>query len=140
MENDFKVAVLVCNGIGRLVSTVARQVAYKIAKERPDDVVIIDAASLIADKKDQVEMASKYPVVSIDGCRPKCASALLTVKSLDEAGNIYIPAVMGKKKIRIFGEKRRQLTEKGMVLVDAVAEKLNSQIDNILAEEMLSTL
>ena len=37
-EHDFKVAVLPCNGIGRVVSTVVRLAGYRIKEMRPEEV------------------------------------------------------------------------------------------------------
>jgi len=48
--------------------------------------------------------------------------------------------VMAENKINVAGEKRRNLTEKGEKLVEALANKAVEEIDRIIADEMLSTL
>ena len=45
-EQEFKVAVLSCNGIGRLVSTVVRMAAYKIKDMRPEQVELLSCGRL----------------------------------------------------------------------------------------------
>ncbi|MCJ7822510.1 MAG: hypothetical protein MUQ26_05435, partial [Armatimonadetes bacterium] len=71
-ETDFKVAVLPCNGIGRLVSTVVRLAGYRIKRLRPDQVVLLSSGRLAVKDPEHVAAFEKYPVLVIDGCRPHC--------------------------------------------------------------------
>lgn len=52
---DFRVVVLPCNGIGRLVSTVVRLAGYRIQEMRPEQVVLLSSGRLAA--KDPEHMA-----------------------------------------------------------------------------------
>ncbi len=139
-EHDFKVAVLGCSGIGRLVSTVVRQAVYMIANDRPDDVVIMSAGELTGDVAEGLEAAKKYPLVVIDGCRPKCATAIAAGKDLNIAAQVWVPKVAAKYKQSIAGENRVALGEKGMALARRVADEAIDEIDLALAEEAMSTL
>ncbi len=139
-EQDFKVAVLSCNGIGRLVSTVVRLAGYKIKQMRPDTVVLLSSGRLAVAEPEHVEMLRKYPLLVIDGCRPHCASFLADELGKKPAAKIYVADVMAENKINVAGEKRRELTEKGQRLVEAVARKAVEEIDRVIADEMLSTL
>jgi uncharacterized metal-binding protein len=139
-ENDFKVAVVPCGGIGRLVSTVVKQAGYMIARDRPDDVVLVSSGSLTGNVPEALEAARKYPLVLIDGCRPRCASAIAEGKQLNAAAAIYVADVAAAYKISIAGEKRTGLTaEKGMKLARAVADEAIKKIDWLIADEMMST-
>lgn len=140
MEHDFKVAVVGCSGIGRLVSTVVRQAVYMIAEARPDDVVVVSSGSLTGDVPEALDAARQYPLVVIDGCRPKCASAIAGGKGLDVAATVWVPEVVAKHKLSIAGEQRTGLGEKGMALARAVADDAIEKIDLALAEEQMSTL
>src|SRR4030066_1426152 len=73
-ERDFKVAVLSCNGIGRLVSTVVRMAGYRIKELRPDQVVLLSSGRLAVKEPEHMALLEKYPLLVIDGCRPHCAS------------------------------------------------------------------
>ncbi len=139
-EQDFRVAVLPCNGIGRLVSTVVRMAAYKIKKMRPDQVELLSCGRLAVGDAEHVAVAKKYPLMVIDGCRPHCASFMADELGKAPAARLYVADVMAEKKINVAGEKRRQLTAKGEKLVDALAAKAVEEIDRIIADEMLSTL
>jgi len=139
-EQAFKVAVLPCNGIGRLVSTVVRQAAYKIKQMRPGEVELLSSGRLAVKEPEHFALLEKYPVLVIDGCRPHCASFMCDELGKTPAARIYVADVMAENKINVAGEKRRGLTEKGMKLVDAVAKKAVEEIDRLIADEMMSTL
>ncbi len=137
---EFKVGVLACNGIGRLVSTVTRQASYRIKELRPEQVVLLSSGALVVKEAENLALFEKYPVLVIDGCRPHCASFLCDELGKKAAAKIYVADVLAESKLPIGGEKRRQLTEKGEKLVEALAQKAISEIDRIIADEMMSTL
>ena len=139
-EHDFKVAVLPCNGIGRVVSTVVRLAGYRIKEMRPEEVELLSSGRLIVKEPEHLEKLTRYPVLVINGCRPRCASFLADELGKPAAGSIYVADVAAANCISIGGEKRRGLTEKGQKLVEAVAQKAVEEIDRIIADEMLSTL
>jgi len=138
--HDFRVAVLGCSGIGRLVSTVVRQAVYLIAQDRPDEVAVVSSGSLTGNVPEALEKARKYPLIVIDGCRPRCATAIAAGKGLEIAAAIWVAEVAAKHKLSIAGDKRTGLSEKGMALARAVADEAISRIDLIVAEEAMSTL
>ena len=139
-EQVFKVGVLACNGIGRLVSTVTRLASYKIKEMRPEEVVLLSAGALTVKEPENVELFHKYPVLVIDGCRPHCASFLADELGKKPAAKIYVADVMAANKLNVAGEKRRGLTAKGQKLVDALVEKAVEEVDRLIADEMMSTL
>ncbi len=139
-EQEFKVGVLPCNGIGRLVSTVVRMASYKIREMRPDQVVLLSSGRLAARDPEHVALLAKYPLLVIDGCRPHCASFMADELGRTPASKIYVADIMAEQKINVAGEKRRGLTEKGYKLVDALARKAVDEIDRLIADEMMSTL
>lgn len=140
MDPQFKVAVLVCSGIGRLISTVTRQAAYMIEKDRPDNVVLVSSGSLTGDVPEALEAARKYPLIVIDGCRPRCASAIAKGKDIEPAAVIWVAEVLAKHKLSLSGENRKGLDEKGMAVARAVADEALEKIDLIVAEDIVSTL
>jgi uncharacterized metal-binding protein len=139
-DQEFKVAVLGCSGIGRLISTVVRQAVYMIEKDRPDEVVIVSSGELTGDIPEALEAATKYPLVVIDGCRPHCATAIAEGKKLRLVGKVYAAEVLAKNKLSLSGETREELGEKGTAVARAIADETIRQIDLILADEIVSTL
>jgi len=139
-EFDFKVGVLACNGIGRLVSTITRMAGNRIKELRPNEVVLLSSGALIVKDSENLALFEKYPVLVIDGCRPHCASFLCDELGKKAAAKIYVADVMAENKINVGGEKRRGLTAKGEKLVEALAQKAVAEIDRLIADEMMSTL
>jgi uncharacterized metal-binding protein len=137
---DFRVAVLPCNGIGRLVSTVVRLAGYRIQDMRPEQVVLLSSGRLAVKDPEHMALLAKYPLLVIDGCRPHCASFMADELGKKPAARLYVADVMAENKINVAGEKRRGLTAKGEKLVQVLAEKAVEEIDRIIADEMLSTL
>jgi uncharacterized metal-binding protein len=137
---EFKVAVLGCSGIGRLISTIVRRAVYMIGRERPDQVVIVSSGSLTGDVPTALEAARVHPLLIIDGCRPRCATKLCEGKSLKAAATIYAADVIARRKLSLVGEQREELGPKGMAVARAVADEAIEKIDWILADEMVSTL
>jgi uncharacterized metal-binding protein len=140
MDSDFKVAVLGCSGIGRLVSTIVRQAVYMLKQDRPDNVVVISSGSLTGDVPEALAAARAYPLLVIDGCRPKCASVLARGKGLEPAGSIWVADIVAREKLSLAGENRKALGEKGTALARAIADEAIARIDLIVAEDMVSTL
>jgi len=139
-EHDFKVGVLPCNGIGRLVSTIVRRAGYKIREMRPEQVVLLSSGRLAVKDPEHLDMLNRYPLLVIDGCRPRCASFMADELGKMPAARLYVADVMAESKLNVAGDKRRGLTDKGMKLVDALANRAVEEIDRIIADEMLSTL
>lgn len=139
-EQDFRVAVLGCSGIGRLISTIVRQAIYMIEQDRPNEVVVVSSGELTGDVPEALEAARKYPLVLIDGCRPHCATAIAEGKGLRIAGQVYAGDVVAKYKLSLAGEKREELGAKGMACARAIADEAIARIDTILADEIVSTL
>ena len=139
-EHDFRVAVLPCNGIGRVVSTVVRLAGYRIKEMRPGQVELLSSGRLAVKDPEHLGMFERYPVLVIDGCRPHCASFLADELGKEPAARIYVADVAAAKRISLAGEKRRGLGDKGLKLVEALAERAVEEIDRIIADEMLSTL
>lgn len=140
MPSDFKVAVLGCSGIGRLVSTIVRQAAYMLQQDRPDNVILVSSGSLTGDVPEALEAARKYPLLVIDGCRPRCASALAAGKGLKPAASIWVADVVARRKLSLAGENRKGLGEKGMALARKIADEALEKIDLMIAEDIVSTL
>jgi uncharacterized metal-binding protein len=139
-DKEFRVAVVGCSGIGRLISTVVRQAVYMIERDRPDQVAVVSSGSLTGDVPESLEACREYPLLLIDGCRPRCATAIAEGKHLPVAGVVYAADVIAKHKLSLSGERREELGEKGMTVARAIADEALGKIDWLLADEMVSTL
>ena len=139
-EQEFKVAVLGCSGIGRLISTVVRQAVYLIERDRPEQVVVVASGALTGDVPEALGVVGRYPLVVIDGCRPHCATAIAEGKNLQVAATVYAADVIARRKLSLVGERREELGEKGRAVARAIADEAIEKIDWLIADEMVSTL
>lgn len=128
-----KVAIMPCNGVGRVVSTITREAGYIIHKLRPEATVLLSSPDLAVDNPDSLSIAKRYPIIVIDGCKPKCGNNILKAKGIKPAIEIYAPLVCADKKISIAGETRVKLGPKGIRLVEAITEIAIDAIDDILS-------
>ncbi len=139
-DGDFKVAVVGCSGIGRLISTIVRRAVYMIREDRPDQVVVVSSGALTGDVPDALDAAHRYPLLVIDGCRPHCATAIAEGKSLEIAESVYAADVVARNRLSLAGEQREELGEKGITVARAIADEALEKIDWLIADEMVSTL
>jgi uncharacterized metal-binding protein len=137
---DVKVGLVGCGGIGRLASTVVRQAVYMVEEDRPENVVPLTAGALAAGSPEKVEIARRLPLVVIDGCRPRCATAIAAQIGAKPAAVVWAAEVVAKHRISLAGEKRTGLGDAGMLLARRIADEAIAAIDLIVAEEALSTL
>ncbi len=131
-----KIAIMPCNGVGRVVSTITREAGYKIHGLRPESTVLISSPDLAVDNPDALSIAKEYPIILIDGCKPKCGSNILKAKGIKPALEIYAPLVCADKKISIAGETRVALTQKGIDLVNAITEIAIQAIDDMISDKI----
>jgi len=130
-----RVGLLVCGGIGRLVSTVVRRAAYMVADDRPDSVVLISSGALTGNCAEMFETARSMPVIVVDACEERCATALIEGREIDATEIIWLPEVSAKCRLSIRGEDRKGLTEKGMALARALADEVIERVDELTSEE-----
>jgi len=131
-----KIAIMPCNGVGRVVSTIIRESAYKIHSLRPDATILISSPDLAADNPDALLNAKKYPLIIIDGCKPRCGSNIVKTKGIKPVLEIYAPLVCADKKIPLSGETRVKLGVKGTWLAEAITEIAVQAIDDILSNKI----
>ncbi|MCS7253721.1 MAG: putative zinc-binding protein [Armatimonadota bacterium] len=143
-HSRLKVVVVSCNGIGMLVSTAARLAALRAQQIRPDRIIVWGAATLGVEYPRAVSDANSYPLILIDGCRPKCASGVYDEKvekgiikpskvGGKVIGRIYIPEVCVKYGLSLKGEQRSRYSEKGMKVVEAIADEVIKLVDELIA-------
>jgi uncharacterized metal-binding protein len=111
-----------------------------LEQDRPENVILVSSGSLTGDVPEALEAARKYPLIVIDGCRPKCATALAAGKGIESAATIWVADVVARNKMSLAGENRKALGEKGMALARKIADEALEKIDLIIAEDMMSTL
>jgi hypothetical protein len=137
-----KIGILPCNGSGRLASTIARQTGYHIASSRPTATALLSISKIIAGAPEEKEFVETHPMLLIDGCKARCATALMDTKKRKRnvMETIFLPHVLAESRINIAGEKRTGLGEAGQKLAAAAAARGIATIDRLTDEEEMKAL
>jgi len=130
-----KVAILPCTGVGQVMGTITRQVAYRVCEdERPDDTVLLCLPALAKGVQEDIDMVRQCPVLVIEGCKERCAAQTLATKDGVPAATVFLPDVIGSKKVNIRREARRNLTKPELTVVELATKAVVAEIDRLLPE------
>ena len=72
------VVVVPCSGIGKAFGTVAREAGYDLCDDlRPDTTRLVALSKLVLGDEAACARVRSSPAITIDGCKLKCAAALV---------------------------------------------------------------
>jgi len=134
-EQDNKILVLPCSGIGKAYGEMARQAAYALMEDfYPDKVITICLAKLMIGDTDALNLVKNNMVFTIDGCASDCARKNVesTGKKVDHSVRV-INIFKHHKDLRPTGVL--ELGEPGFKLVHFLAEDLAKEIDCLAKKE-----
>ena len=73
-ENDQKVIIIPCSGIGRVFGSVGREAAYLVVDElRPEKTETVCLSLLVMGDEEARARVQAHPTIAIDGCPKACA-------------------------------------------------------------------
>jgi uncharacterized metal-binding protein len=138
-EDDRKVMVVPCSGIGKTYGTVSREAAYEVTEDsRPDTTDLVALSLLVLGDEDARAAVRAHPAVTIDGCKLACAAKMVQ----DSGGRV----ARGIAVLDVYRRNRElkpagiaELDEGGLLLAHAVAEEIAAVVDDVLAGEEGST-
>src|SRR4030042_4607531 len=120
---DKKVAIVACTGMGKVLGTIARQVAYKVVDElRPGKTVLICIPSLTAGVGEYKSLLQKYPSIILDGCVERCATKIIFKHKGMMRAKVFLPQMIAKYGLK--PQSRTDLGEEGETLVSKIAEEV----------------
>ncbi|MDQ7824235.1 MAG: putative zinc-binding protein [Candidatus Eremiobacteraeota bacterium] len=130
-----RVVVIPCSGIGKPLGTVGRQATYDIVEKRCKETSTTTCLALLVSGDDEaVRLVRENPCIALDGCPKECARKNITL-----AGGLV------KSKLRVMDilkehrgykpESVLHIGEGGEKLVEALADKVEKEIERILGEE-----
>jgi uncharacterized metal-binding protein len=127
-----KVGIVSCSGEALPEGTVSRVACRKVLDElRPGQTVTICLPLFIAGGKEELEFASKYPTITVDGCDKMCAAKSTEKLSGKPTKSLLIPEIL--KKHGISGLKQcRGLGPAEKIASDVVAEEIAKAVDETL--------
>lgn len=119
-----KVALMPCNGMSFIMSTVARDACRTVAEALlPGKICFIDTTCIIAGIEEEMEIARQVPILVVDGCKLKCAAKALDKRGIVPNDVIIITNIMREKGFSLRGEDRNRLGPTGQSIVNVVSKK-----------------
>ena len=131
-ENDQKVIIIPCSGIGRVFGSVGREAAYLVVDElRPEKTETVCLSLLVMGDEEARARVQAHPTIAIDGCPKACAQKNIALAG----GQVGAAAPV----FQVFKEYRALksyaitvLDEKGRLLAQLVAERVADKVDELL--------
>jgi len=79
IEEEYKVLVIPCSGIGKVLGTIARLVAYHVVEDLlPRKTTTMCLPLLVNGDEEARKLVKEHPCITIDGCGLKCAEKSVT--------------------------------------------------------------
>jgi len=129
-----KVGIVACSGEELAEGTVTRLAALKVLEQmRPGETVTICLPLFLAGGEGDRAFAKFYPTIAIDGCEKRCAYRGTEMYSNKPAGSIVVSELINQQHLGK-PEGKRKLDQAGMQAVDAVAEQVAEQVDQLLGQ------
>ncbi|HSN75710.1 MAG TPA: putative zinc-binding protein [Anaerolineae bacterium] len=128
-----KVGIVACSGEEMAEGTVTRLAALKVLEElRPSDTVTICLPLFLAGGEGDRAFAKFYPTIAIDGCEKRCAARATELYSNTPAVSIVLDDVLAQRGLPR-PQGLRRLTPESQPVVDALAEVIAAEVDNLMA-------
>lgn len=131
-EDDEKVVIIPCSGIGRVFGSVGREAAYLVVDElRPGKTETVCLSLLVMGDEEALARVHGHPTIAIDGCPKACAQKNIALAG----GRVGAAAPV----FEVFKEYRALksdaitvLDEKGRLLAQLLAERVADKVDKLL--------
>ena len=131
MNNQHKVVIVPCSGIGKTYGTVSREAAYEVTEDvRPADTQLVALSLLVLGDEASRAIVAESPVITIDGCKLACATKMVKESGGTVAQDFAVLDVY--RRYRQFKPQGiGELNEGGQQLAHALAEEIAGVVENI---------
>jgi uncharacterized metal-binding protein len=130
-SRERRVAIVPCSGIGKSFGTVSREAAYDVCDVlRPGETDLVALSKLVLGEAEACRRVETLPVITIDGCKLKCAATLVKLHGgtiIDEVA--VLDAYRRYKDLK--PEGIAELNEPGQQLARVVAGEIAETIDQV---------
>lgn len=110
-----------CGGVGLVASSVTRLTALKLGEELlPGRVDILDMHQLVLGVEREKELATRQPVMVMDGCNHQCGSNFLWLLGIRPALRFFLPGFAGRYRLKLGGQ-RAVVVESARRLAELIA-------------------
>ena len=130
-ENQPKVVIVPCSGIGKSYGTVSRMAAYQVTEEeRPKHTQLIPLALLVMGDEDSRKAIAECPAITIDGCKLACATKMVQQSGGHVARDFAVLEVY--RRYRDFKPQGiAELNEGGEKLANVLAKEIGTAVDEL---------
>jgi uncharacterized metal-binding protein len=131
MNEDAKVVVIPCSGIGKAIGRVARTAAYKVIEENPTTARTLCLALLTVGDEGAGKLVSDAPCIAIDGCPNQCSAKNILASKGKLLAEVMVTDVLRRNK---------GLRPQGVIELNEDGQKLASLVAREVAEKMNGTV
>lgn len=126
MNQNKRVVVVPCSGIGKTYGTVGREAVYSLVEDlRPDDTEVMALSLLVLGDEQTRARVQAAPAITVDGCKLACASKMVA----ESGGRVAYEA-----NVLDTFRRHRQLRPKGVSRLNPDGEQLAEHLASELAE------
>ena len=130
-NENIKVVIVPCSGIGKTYGTVSREAAYVVTEEiRPEETQLVALSMLVLGDERRAPHVADNPAVTIDGCKLACATKMVK----ESGGTVARISPCWMSTAAISSSSRRasaELNQGGLQLAEALAQEICSRCGSI---------
>ncbi|MHA1839237.1 MAG: putative zinc-binding protein [Candidatus Ranarchaeia archaeon] len=135
MDNQQRIIVIPCSGIGKPMGSVGRKATYLVTEKlRPSETGTLCLALLTVGDKEARKIVQANPCIAIDGCPARCASKNISASKGKLAASYIVTDVLRQNR-GLIPKGIIELNQDGLKLVEHVAEKVVDKIDELATVE-----
>ena len=128
-EDNPKVVIVPCSGIGKPYGTVAREAGYDLVEDlRPDVTRLVALSMLVLGDEEARATVAAHPAITIDGCKLNCAAKMVRDSGGTIAHEVAVLEVFRRHK-ELKPEGIAKLNDEGLRLARVLAEELVPEIE-----------
>jgi uncharacterized metal-binding protein len=134
-DDDDRVLIIPCSGIGRAFGSVGREATYMVVEEmRPGEADTLCLSLLTMGDEEAKHRVRNHRVITVDGCPKACAEVNVTSVGGRSAANFkVVDTYREHKELKV--PSVLNLGEPGRKLSGFLAEKVAAAVDAIKTKE-----
>ncbi len=130
-EDNLRVAVVPCSGIGKTAGSVARDAGYEVCDAlRPDSTRLVALSKLVLGEEQARGWVRSCPVITIDGCKHLCAAKLVKLAGGTIAREVTVLDAHRKHR-ELKPDGIAELNEQGKQLALIMGQEIAELVDEI---------
>jgi uncharacterized metal-binding protein len=135
MDENKKVIIVPCSGIGKPYGSVSREAAYEVTEDlRPGQTQLVPLALLVLGDEESRAVVEACPAVTIDGCKLGCAAKMVQQSGGTIAQEFAVLDVYRRYK-DLKPQGIAELNEGGQKLARVLAEEVTAVVDGLMTRE-----